>query len=98
MFKRTRPDEVRIIHPLGFQYYNYVLGRRFDPGAEAEAFQQLFALPIISFRGAARLAGTLDKIQPPQVMVPLAIRTSGIPTIAGQFILQGINVEGESGT
>jgi hypothetical protein len=52
---------------LAKQFYNYILGTRFDPGAEAEVFERATEDPIQVFRGAARLAGSLNVFQHPQV-------------------------------
>lgn len=67
----------------------YRLGRRFDPGAPAEAFEQVFNLPIVLFRGAARVAGTLNKFQPPSVNITPVIGVQGLAGIqAGQYVGQ----------
>ena len=71
---------VVIQHPLNHELYQYHLGYRFDPGAMAEAFIPLFELPHIMFRGAARVAGTLNKLQPPQVWFA---RQNGIVGMGG---------------
>jgi hypothetical protein len=64
MFSRR---QIRIQHPLNHELYQYQLGIRFDPGAQAEAFEPKFTLPRIVFRGPARLAGALNVFQAPQL-------------------------------
>ena len=53
--------------------YNHIAGRIFTPGAESESFTMPTTLPVIVFRGNARLAGQYAVYQPPQVMVPQII-------------------------
>lgn len=65
------------------------MGRRFDPGAPGFAFEQVFALPITLFRGRARVAGTLNKFQPPSVNVTPVLGIQGLAGIqAGQYVGQ----------
>lgn len=67
----------------------YILGRRFDPGAEAEVFLQTHAYPVIFFRGNARVAGQFGIFQPPQVSVPAMIGINGLGGVqAGQYVGQ----------
>ncbi len=92
-------EQKRIKHPLAHQFYNYILGRRFSPGAQAESFEPRYQNPIFSFRGAGRLAGSLMATEHPQVYVARpAVPIAGIPTTAGQYILQPLLDEGESGS
>lgn len=86
------PRQIRIEHPRAHQLYNYILGHRLDPGAQAEIFEPLFSLPMINFRGPSRLAGTFQTIQPPQLTVQQALAVAGIPTTAGQLISQPLMV------
>lgn len=86
------PRQIRILHPVAHQLYNYVLGQRFDPGAMAEIFEMKFSLPLINFRGASRVAGALMVTQHPQLTVMQALAVAGIPTTAGQYILQPLDV------
>jgi hypothetical protein len=80
---------ISIDHPLAHQLYNYISGRRFDPGAPAEAFQPLFQLPVISFRGRARLAGQFLTLQPPQVWFDQQSGINGLGGLQfGQLISQ----------
>lgn len=96
---RKDPVQLRILHPEAENLYSYLLGRRFDPGAEAEAFQPLFELPLISFRGPARLAGALMVTQHPQVQVPFANSISGLGgIIAGTYVLSPLQVPEDSET
>ncbi len=82
--------ECRIGHPTAHEFYQYHLGIRFDPGAMAEAFQPKHALPVISFRGRARVAGAFFRpLQPPQVWFTRQIGIQGLGGIqAGQIISQ----------
>lgn len=67
----------------------YRMGRRFDPGAPAEVFEQVFQNPIILFRGRGRVAGTLNKFQPPSVNVTPVLGIQGLAGIqAGQYVGQ----------
>jgi hypothetical protein len=67
----------------------YRLGRRFDPGAEAEVFEQTHEYPVIFFRGNARVAGQFGIFQPPQVTVPGVIGINGLGGVqAGQYVGQ----------
>lgn len=69
--------------------YDFRLGVRFDPGAQAEALEPLYENPVISFRGNGRLAGTLLVFQPPQIMFPGTRGTVGYGGIQhGQLIGQ----------
>lgn len=71
----------------GGQMYDYRLGRRFDPGAPAEAFEPLLGIPVTLFRGRARVAGTLSKFQPPQVWFRNQVGVNGLGGVqAGQFV------------
>lgn len=98
MFHR-KGRSIRIQHPLAHQLYNYELGRRFDPGAQAEAFLPLFVNPLFTFRGPSTLAGALQVTQPSQVYVPQLVPFRGIGgTIAGQLISQPLDTNGETGT
>jgi hypothetical protein len=73
----------------GTQLYDYRLGRRFDPGAPAEAFEMPFENPVILFRGSGRVAGAMLPLQPPQLMVNPNAGIAGIGGIqAGQFVGQ----------
>lgn len=82
-------QDVRILHPLAEELYHYILGIRFDPGAQAEVFQPLFGLPLISFRGNARLAGSLRVLQHPQVWFHRQVGIQGVGGLqAGQIISQ----------
>ena len=68
---------------------HFVIGRRFDPGAPGEVFVSDLGLPLIIFRGAGRLAGSLSKLQPPQVWFPPQAGVQGIGGIqAGQYVGQ----------
>lgn len=68
---------------------HYVIGRRFDPGAPGEVFVSDLGLPLIMFRGRARVAGSLSKFQPPQISFPQSQGIQGIGGIqAGAFVGQ----------
>jgi hypothetical protein len=78
-----------IQHPLNDELYQYRLGNRFDPGAEAEVFEPLFELPVIVFRGAGRVAGSLMVTQHPQVWFNPQSGIVGLGGVqAGQLISQ----------
>jgi hypothetical protein len=87
-----RADDKRILHPQAYEHYQYVLGRRFDPGAAAEGFEMLNSLPAVSLRGAGRIqgfmAGQLNCFQHPQVWFHPQTTLVGVPTTAGQLIGQ----------
>jgi len=90
---------IRIQHPLNHELYQYALGIRFDPGAMAEAFEPLFQLPVLSFRGRGRVAGTLNKFQPPQVWFTQQNGVVGLGGLqagglVGQPLLDPENFEG----
>jgi hypothetical protein len=53
--------------PKSTELVDYRIGRRFDPGAPAEVFEQVFTNPIVLFRGRGRVAGSLYPLQPAQV-------------------------------
>jgi hypothetical protein len=73
----------------GGTIYNWVLGRRFDPGAPGEVFQPELNNPVVLFRGRARLAGALGVFQHPQVWVVADIGVTGLGGIqAGQYVGQ----------
>lgn len=68
---------------------HYRIGRRFDPGAPGDVFISDLGLPIILFRGSARIAGSLLKFQPPQVVVPQMVGIQGVGGVqAGQYVGQ----------
>lgn len=96
MFKRGE----KINHPTAKELYHYHLGPRFDPGAQAEIFEPENTLPLLSFRGAARLAGALDVVQHPQVYFQAQTIGAGLGgTIAGQIRFAPLAIEeGETGT
>lgn len=97
--RRTRREK-RILHPDADEFYQYVLGQRFDPGAQAEIFEPQFSNPAFLFRGAGRLAGSLNVLAGPQIYVNLSVPTTGIAgTIAGQLISAPLQVPpGETGS
>lgn len=76
-------NRTKIQHPIAHQFYEYALGYRFDPGAEAEAFEPKFALPVTLFRGPARLAGALNVLQAPQIWFNQQVGITGVPRQAG---------------
>lgn len=47
--------------------FNFRLGIRFDPGAQAEAYDPAIQNPVFTFRGAGRLAGSLRALAGPQI-------------------------------
>lgn len=79
-----------IQHPLADEFYQYIHGLRFDPGAAGEGFLQPTSLPVISFRGRARVAGQYFKpLQPPQVYFNQQNGIVGLGGLqAGQIISQ----------
>ena len=84
-----------IQHPSQFQHYNYLLGVRFDPGAEAEAFLPANTNPV--FKAAAGV-GKLTRVQlratqHPQVWFNPQMGVAGIPTQAGQLFTQPLSNE-----
>lgn len=73
----------------GGTVYDYRLGRRFDPGAPAEAFEALLGTPVVLFRGRARVAGSLSKFQPPQVWFRNQVGVQGLGGVqAGMYVGQ----------
>lgn len=83
-----RREDVKIVHPTATEFYQYRLGIRFDPGAEAEGFEPKFTLPLISFRGPGRVAGALRPLAGPQVWFAPQVGTQGIGGLtAGQIAL-----------
>lgn len=72
------------MHPLASEFYSYHLGTRFDPGAQAEAFNPHFQNPVYLFRGAGRVAGSLRVFEPfPQRWFRQQTGIVGVPTQAG---------------
>lgn len=83
------PFDKRILQPFNDNLYSYHMGIRFDPGAAAEAFNPRFELPIISFRGRARVAGALRIHQQPQLWFAQQRGVNGLGGLsAGQIISQ----------
>jgi hypothetical protein len=79
LFTRARaPQSGKGGNPKSFQPVQYVLGRRFDPGAQAEALVPVLNNPIFFFRGNARLAGALAVFQPAQVWFNPQIGIQGL--------------------
>lgn len=79
----------QIAHPTADQYYNYLMGVRFDPGAPSEAFKPMHQLPAIVARGAGRVAGSLRVFQHAQLYFHQQIGINGLGGLqAGQVILQ----------
>lgn len=81
-----------IQHPAQSPYY-FVLGPRFDPGAQAEVFETRLAKPLVSNFGGGRVAGwvagSLMVTQPPQVWFNQQVRIMGrVGTVAGQIFSQ----------
>ena len=73
----------------GSELVEYRLGRRFDPGAQAEVFEQVLTNPSILFRGAGRVAGALSVFQHPQVWFRPQIGVNGLGGVqAGQYVGQ----------
>lgn len=67
-----------IQHPRAYELYEYHLGDRFDAGVPAECFRPKFALPVVSFRGAGRVAGFLRAFQAPQVWYRQQVGVNGV--------------------
>lgn len=81
----------RIQHPLKFQHYQYMLGYRFDPGAQAEVFEPGTSNPVFAIRGAGKIAGQFRVTQHPQVWFTPQVTVASVGsggTIAGQLIGQ----------
>lgn len=73
----------------GTEVYEHILGRRFDPGAMAEAFESILGNPVYLYRGNGRVAGTLSKLQAPQVWFPPQRGVQGLGGLqAGQVVGQ----------
>lgn len=83
-----RKPPVVILHPQQFEFYQYRLGMRFDPGAQAEIFEQRFTNPVQVFRGRGRVAGSLRVTAHPQVYFNAQSRVHGMGTQAGQVMFQ----------
>lgn len=73
-FKRAKAPKGLTGHPD----YDFRLGVRFDPGAQAEALEPLLMNPVVSFRGNGRLAGSMNKFQPPPAVFPGTIGIVGL--------------------
>lgn len=86
MFQHNKAQK-RIQHPLNKELYQYRLGKRFDPGAMAEAFDPLFTLPMILFRGAGRLAGALNVFSHPQVWFNQQQGIQGVGGLQAGFLV-----------
>lgn len=79
----------QIGHPTAKQYYNYLLGIRFDPGAMGEAFEPMHQLPPIVIRGAGRVAGGMRVLQHAQLYFKPQVGIAGLGGLqAGQVISQ----------
>lgn len=83
-----RPTKIQ--HPLAYQLYNYHLGPRFDPGAQAEVLKPKFQNPLASFLGAGRVggfvAGQFRVTQPAQVRFYRQVGLVGLGGVqAGSF-------------
>lgn len=86
MFGRFGKKPVAVQHS---QLYNYHIGPRFDPGAQAEVFNPLFTLPVIFIRGAGRIAGSLRVTQHPAVWFTQQSGINGLGgVVPGQIIFQ----------
>ena len=74
------------------ELHHYRLGRRFDPGAEAEVYLPNYGLPVyIVTRGSGRMAGQFDVYQPPQLWVLPTLTPVGIGGVnAGTFARAGL--------
>ena len=84
-------DHIKAAHDpqLDGSLYQYDVTRRFDPGAPGNAFEPLFNLPKIVFRGRARIAGQFGTMQPPQIYFNGQLGVTGLGGIqAGQVISQ----------
>jgi hypothetical protein len=73
----------------GSMFSRFILGRRFDPGAEAEVFIPATNTPVILYRGRGRAAGTFGTLQPAQAYFYGAQGVIGLGGVqAGQVIGQ----------
>jgi hypothetical protein len=79
-------------HPTAGDFYHYHFGTEFNNGAMEFTFEPNFDLPVISFRGAGRLAGALKPLQPtPVYLSTLRVPVAGFGGIqAGQFVHQSL--------
>ena len=77
-------------HSLEGTSYQFAPGPQYNgEGAAAFVYEMFTTLPVYSFRGRARLAGTLSVLQPPQIYYTLAVPVAGIGgLVAGQIFGQ----------
>lgn len=82
----------KISHP-STNLYSYGAGKQFaNPGAGAFVFQPEFTNPTLLFRGAGRVAGSLNVFQGRVAHSLLAVPHRGIGgTQAGQIVFQGLS-------
>lgn len=76
----------RIKHP-DVSLYQYHYGEVFTNGAMEQAFEATFENPIVSFRGAGRVAGTFSALQPAPLYMLRRAPVAGMGTTAGQLLL-----------
>jgi hypothetical protein len=78
----------RVEHPDN-SFYGYSYGRVFDNGALEYAFLPNTGLPVVQFVGAGFSVGGMRSLMPaPLNMSAKRTTVAGIPTQAGQYILQ----------
>lgn len=81
--------QARIPHPGAPTIYSYHQGRLINNGAQTMSFNQLFQLPNIFFRGAGRLAGSLNVVQHTQLNYNNSVPVNSFGGIqAGQIVGQ----------
>lgn len=89
--KRRKGVSKNIQHPNN-SAFGYVYEPLPNAGAQSFAFTMPTDLPLLMFRGAGRVARQYFRpLQPvPPYIANVRVRTSGIPTVAGQYALQGL--------
>jgi hypothetical protein len=101
LWKNPFARRPKFLHPSAPQLAIYKLGKILNGGAELAGYIPKTELtPLYMYRGPGRLACTLSVLQPVQLWVDLSIPIAGVPTVAGQYILQPLapTPDGQSGT
>jgi hypothetical protein len=81
--------QARISHPGAPTLYSFHQGRLINNGAQTMAFNPLFQLPNIVFRGAGRVAGSLNVMQYTQLNYNNSVPMSSFGGIqVGQIVGQ----------
>lgn len=81
-------EQCKIQHPLFKQLFHFIMGRRFDPGAQAEVYVPSYGNPVHLVRGPGRyFAKQFQSLQPAQVRFLPQRLVNGVGGVQAGYIV-----------